>query len=586
MSDQLPTTASMDELIAYTLSQCERIPHDGFRTYIDEIRELRQRLAHGRLHFAVLGQFNRGKSSFLNALLGTDLLPSSVLPITNVPTVISYGEQQAVHLRFYNDMPDKHVAHDRDAMAALLQEYVTEEHNPRNDKCVERVDVSVPSALLKGGTQFIDTPGFGSTYVHNTQRTVEMLCECDAAFFLLSADLPITQMEIAFLKEVYTYVPRVFFIYNKIDLLAQQQRETVRSFIHTTLVSHFGYLEKKNVFPVCVQDALRATDRHDPLWTQSGMPQVCSTLENFMRNDKFFVLSWALNKKFDDALRHIIEGLRKERDECREAIAQKKQRMERCHEMLQKVREKKETEIDAVHQHERALCTVADNAIRERKERIAARLEQYFNALCGSGITPRTVRMIQAGFPSLYLQMWENLMHTVLDTVEAALQQTLQPHIAAFEQIQVQVRDIVPKTDVSAPAGKRIRERITISRSFDDVPGDCSDLAPVFRIPAGARIFRRAQAWFTHRIRPAMESYCFDTCDKFATRIHEEIARTLADSAHLLEEEYVQVGTVVEKEYARRTQVYDKEYPPLQHRHARFDELATTCVQVHERISS
>jgi predicted GTPase len=63
----------------------------------------------------------------------------------------------------------------------------------------------------------IDTPGIGSTHRHNTGMTLRFLPQCDAALFLVSADPPITEVEVAFLIEVRNRVQDLFFVMNKMD---------------------------------------------------------------------------------------------------------------------------------------------------------------------------------------------------------------------------------------------------------------------------------------------------------------------------------------------------------------------------------
>src|SRR5579862_2904737 len=63
------------------------------------IDALRERLRHSRLHLAVLGQFKRGKSTFINALLGAPVLPVAVVPLTAVPVFISWGPRPLARVR-------------------------------------------------------------------------------------------------------------------------------------------------------------------------------------------------------------------------------------------------------------------------------------------------------------------------------------------------------------------------------------------------------------------------------------------------------------------------------------------------------
>ena len=81
--------------------------------------------------------------------------------------------------------------------APSLAGFVTEKGNPKNKLGVAEVQVDLPAPILTGGVVLIDTPGIGSTYRHNTSATLNFLKQCDAALFLVSADPPITEVELA-----------------------------------------------------------------------------------------------------------------------------------------------------------------------------------------------------------------------------------------------------------------------------------------------------------------------------------------------------------------------------------------------------
>jgi hypothetical protein len=93
----------------------------------------------------------------------------------------------------------------------LFRTIFTEDGNPENRYGIIKVDVFLPSPLLRNGVVLIDTPGIGSTYLHNTAATMNFLSQCDAALFLISADPPLTQVELNFLTEAKKHVAKLFY---------------------------------------------------------------------------------------------------------------------------------------------------------------------------------------------------------------------------------------------------------------------------------------------------------------------------------------------------------------------------------------
>lgn len=329
---------SIDELVDSALVRCEELPH-YCNHYVAQIKELRNRLSTGQLHLAVLGQFNRGKSTFINALIKHKVLPTSVLPVTSVPTFISYDDSLSCKVRFLKNKPDLVVKQSIENITATLSKYVAEENNPRNQFCVKDVHIGCPSTILQNGTMLIDTPGFGSTYVHNTRTALDTLVDCDAALFLLSADPPMTQTEIEFLKQVQQYVPRIFFILNKIDLLRGKDIDKVDRFIRQMLIGHLGYSSDVKLFHVCAAEAEKAFQNtaDDTDWSAGNMEQIKTEILEFMVTEKYFTLSQALNDKLKDAFEGIITSLQIDADEKKLPL-----------ELLQKEKDELSTRFDEI----------------------------------------------------------------------------------------------------------------------------------------------------------------------------------------------------------------------------------------------
>ncbi len=128
----------------------------------------------GVVDVAVLGQFKAGKSSFLNGLIGGAIVPVDVLPSTAVVTRIGYGLRERVTVHGLGGEPFE-------IPLGRLSEFVTERGNPANEKRVAVVDVELPSLLPYEGVRFVDTPGLGSIFAHNTKVSVDWLPRVGAA---------------------------------------------------------------------------------------------------------------------------------------------------------------------------------------------------------------------------------------------------------------------------------------------------------------------------------------------------------------------------------------------------------------------
>jgi len=166
----------------------------------------------------VLGQFKRGKSSLINALLVEDILPTGRLPLTGVMTRIAFGERSAtVH---YLD------GHAEPVNLRDLATFVTEENNPKNARGVAKVDVTLPVAMLREMT-LVDTPGIASTFEHNTQTAREASERADLGIFVTGPEPPLTNEEVTFLRYVRDLADRVIVVLAKIDLVEEAEADVI-----------------------------------------------------------------------------------------------------------------------------------------------------------------------------------------------------------------------------------------------------------------------------------------------------------------------------------------------------------------------
>ncbi|HEX9120284.1 MAG TPA: dynamin family protein [Terriglobales bacterium] len=195
-----------------------------------EANELAERVSEGRFYVACVGQFKRGKSTLLNALVGQPMLPTGITPVTAVPTVIRFGDRHGARVR--STKGDwKWIS------VTDLEHYVSEEHNPENAKGVEGVEVFVPSPLLATGMCLVDTPGLGSVFSGNTATTQAFIPHIDAAVVVIGADPPISGEELALVEAVARHVHDIHIVLNKSDRVTDAERRAAGNFARKMLES-------------------------------------------------------------------------------------------------------------------------------------------------------------------------------------------------------------------------------------------------------------------------------------------------------------------------------------------------------------
>ena len=429
------------------------------------VAELSQRLDEGRFHLAVLGQFKRGKSTLLNALLGEPLLPTSVVPLTAIPTFLRAGRRWQAKVAYADGHPGEQVTGDQSReITTFLEKYVTEAANPGNRLGVNHVEVASPSEILDRGVVLIDTPGIGSTFRHNTEATLNFLPQCDAALFLVSADPPITEVEVDFLKEVRAKVVRLFFLLNKVDYLSDEERDEAVGFLRHVLRDQVGIDDEVPIFSVSARMGLKAKQSRDAtLWAQSGMAEVERHLIDFLALEKAVTLRRAVAEKVQGILADVLMRIRLTVRSLQMPLSELQDRMHRFEQGI----------ADAEQQR-----VIAADILAGDKRRAIARLEEE-----AEGLRKRA---------QLYLQgvVQEALATATAKTEKAAAQESLRRAIPAFferEMGTISGRFTTYMRDVLQPHRERARELIQRVRqtaaSLFDIPGREDESLDVFEMP-------------------------------------------------------------------------------------------------------
>ncbi len=264
----------------------------------ETLRSLLSRLAEDRFNLVVVGQFKRGKSSLINALVGRDILPTAIVPLTSIVTSIRYGPTERALVHREDGGPAFTVA------LSELADYVTERGNPNNEKKILSVEVEVPSAFLRRGFYLVDTPGIGSVYQANTATTYAFLPQADAVIFVTSIESPLTDNELSFVDTIRQSVERVFFVLNKIDQASPADQRDAITFVERLLRERLG-TPALRLFALSARQALegKISGEHRQV-EQSGLPAFEEALATFLGTEREATF---LRATLDRAHRLLVE---------------------------------------------------------------------------------------------------------------------------------------------------------------------------------------------------------------------------------------------------------------------------------------
>src|ERR1039458_2685657 len=217
------------------------VTRNGMVEFRPRIGSVPSRLEDNNLEVALFGRVSSGKSSLLNALLNTDVLPVGVLPITAVPTRLQYGSTLNAVVRYGSGRTET-------VSVEELGNLVSEEGNPGNSRNIARAMVEVPSPRLKQGIVLVDTPGLGSLAERGAAETLAYLPSCDLALLLIDAGATLNEEDIGTLRLLCEAAIPAIVLLSKADLLADGDIQRITSYIHQQLQQELGL--EVNVHPV------------------------------------------------------------------------------------------------------------------------------------------------------------------------------------------------------------------------------------------------------------------------------------------------------------------------------------------------
>jgi Dynamin family len=245
-----------------------------------EARELLASLADDCFQLAVVGQFSRGKSTLMNAMLGHPYLPTGALPMTSVVTTVRFGSRPSAFVRRASSTVPIETSLDD------LVRFVAQSSHEREELQVVAADIEVPAEILRLGFWFVDTPGIGSAITANTATTERFLPHADAVIFVTSFDAPLSDAELEFLAKVRRHVEKLFVVVNKLDLVSPRESQAIVAYVRERLGEPGGDAELR-LFATSARRALEAKLRRDRVaFAESGLPALEQTLVHFLTAEK------------------------------------------------------------------------------------------------------------------------------------------------------------------------------------------------------------------------------------------------------------------------------------------------------------
>lgn len=204
----------------------------GMVEFLPALQSVTQKLASHRLEIAVFGRVGSGKSSLINRLLETNVLPVGTTPMTAVPIRILAGEAPSLRVSFAHGVETLPIEQ--------LTEFASEQGNPANTRRVTAIEIEVPATRLQAGTAFVDTPGIASLATIGAQLAYAYLPECDLGLVLIDGHGSIGREDLDLLRALHeTGIPSIVLV-SKCDLLLPSDIDKVVAYTRDAIQAHLG----------------------------------------------------------------------------------------------------------------------------------------------------------------------------------------------------------------------------------------------------------------------------------------------------------------------------------------------------------
>lgn len=358
---------------------------------------LQQKISSDSFKIMVMGNFKNGKSTFINAFLGQEILPAYAVPTTAIINEIKYGEKPRAVLHFLNPLPEK--MYDGIPAPALdhmrrfhmkdvppiempvdeIEEYVVipmgmEHREAIRQSPFEKVELFWPLDLLKDGVEIVDSPGLNENPVR-TQVTMEYLNKADAILFVFSALAMGSAGELSYIEETLRKngfgEQSLFCVVNRFDqLTSEREQQRIRKFSDDLLAPY-----TKHIFYTSSYQGLQGHLQKNPAMLERSMiPAVENALESYLANERGKV-------KLAAPSRELLRIIRQ--DALETALPQSRAALSTDLDVLKKRYSDAQPEIQKLQQQKELIVSRTDAFISNMAPDIRRCALNYFNSLPG-----------------------------------------------------------------------------------------------------------------------------------------------------------------------------------------------------------
>ena len=476
---------------------------------LEDLEKTSKNLDLGRFRLLVLGDMKRGKSTFLNALIGENILPSDVNPCTALLTILRYGQEKNVTIYFNDETPPEKIDFHTFKHSYTIDPAEAKRLEQQKKIAFPNVSYAVveyPLALLEKGIEIVDSPGLNDTEARN-ELSLGYINNCHAILFVMRATQPCTLAERRYLENyLKDRGVTIFFLINGwdqvqdslIDPEDEEELAEAEGKLRRVFQANLGEycqidgidLYEKRVFPICSLIALRKRLKNpDTSLEGTGFPKFMACLNEFLTKEKAIIqlrqaniLAKQTAKRVGEAIKLRIPLLEEDINRLKQKINSVQPEFELLQEIcsnfraeIRKMRDKKATKISNSfseyvinlgdtfeadflrYQPDLSYMDFFSGSKREQFEKeLTAAFEQYINDK---------------------LSQWSLIAEKEMDRSFAQLSQIAMTYGASYSKVTDKITEKL--------TGHKIKRPLTGAREEDETPAWAKWAAGIFSLARG-----------------------------------------------------------------------------------------------------
>lgn len=401
--------------------------------------ELAQDMENDFYTVVVLGEFKRGKSTFVNALLGEPLLPTDVLPETATINAIMYEDRPRVSVSYMDG---------REAEGILSREFLQQFSARQEDHLAEQVKyikIGYPVPFLKNRIVLVDTPGVSDINEQRCEVTYRFLPKANAVLFLLDANSPLKKTEFDFISDrlLPLGIDRILFIVNKYDGVDEEEEPDFLPDLKNRIISAFpkGKLPSITLLPLSAKLAMEGISKKNRrMIEESGIEAVKAAMESVIYEgsiEQQKLASWRMR------LREILAARGRELDNDEKILTANREDLAKAKGQLEQLlaaSESQKKNIAAYAKREtRNICDMTDKSLAFFQNRLTESIVdevQYYHGIDFKDYVEQRVSKGMQRQMENWVASYSPYVDSLLKKLEQELSRGLSYHF--HENIQLQ----------------------------------------------------------------------------------------------------------------------------------------------------